>query len=84
MIINIKADELTEIKISFFNINEDIIKDKYELDLNNFMEYILHHLYHKFIFSTYNDSKELDFNISQNLNFNSVSYLVRSNKNVSL
>jgi hypothetical protein len=84
MIIHIKADELTEIKISFFNINEDIIKDKYELDLNNFMEYILHHLYHKFIFSTYNDSKELDFNISQNLNFNSVSYLVRSNKNVSL
>ena len=84
MIIHVMADELTEVKISFLNINENIIKNKYDLDLINFTEYILHHLYHKFVFATYNDSAELDFNISENLDSNNVKYLITSNKGVSL
>jgi hypothetical protein len=84
MIIHVIADELTEIKISFLNIKDDIIKDKYDLDLDKFMEYVLHHLYHKFVFTTYNDSEELDFNISEDLDKNNVKYLITSNKGVSL
>ncbi|WP_424000187.1 putative phage abortive infection protein [Maribacter sp. IgM3_T14_3] len=84
MIIQIIADELTEMKISFINIKEDLIKTKYNLDLNEFLEYILHHLYHKFVFSTYNDIEELDFKITENLDSNNVTYLITSNKGVSL
>lgn len=84
MIIHVISDELTEIKISFLNINENIVKTKYDLDLINFTEYVLHHLYHKFVFSTYNDSEELNFNITENLDSNNVEYLITSNKGVSL
>jgi hypothetical protein len=84
MIIHVVADELTEIKISFLNIEVDIVKAKYDLSLNDFMVYVLHHLYHKFVFATYNDSEELDFKISENLESNNVKYLITSIKGISL
>tara|TARA_R110002050_G_scaffold18872_2_gene54731 strand:- start:2015 stop:3268 length:1254 start_codon:yes stop_codon:yes gene_type:complete len=84
MIIAIKSDDLIEVELSFISINNEKLKEIYKLEIKEFMNYVLHHLNQKFIFSKYIEYEVLNFSIVEKLDSNNVYFTIKSNKEISV
>lgn len=84
MIIALKSIDLTEVELSCLGIDNKKLKEIYKLEIKEFMNYVLHHLNQKFIFSKYIEYETLNFSISEKLDSNNVYFTIKSNKEISV